>query len=247
MGFLIIIMVLFDVLPTVITEFYEYILFVLNRFVEWIGSQESFLFQNISFSLTAVLLYYIFIISFFKWTELKKIGLLRLMLLTIILFQINLITNKFTAQSKSEFVVFNKSQNTILGFRKGEKLEIYHDLDSAEIVKNNIIKDFVRGSGSQKIYVNNKLKNIYKLNQKKLLVIDSFNVFNIKKINPKYILLRQSPQLNLERVIKTLHPELIIADASNYRNYIEKWERTCHNYNIKFYYTSKKGAFTTSL
>ncbi|GAL69023.1 competence protein [Jejuia pallidilutea] len=57
------------------------------------------------------------------------------------------------------------------------------------------------------------------------------------------MLLRQSPKINLNRLIDSLKPKQIIADGSNYKSYIEHWELICKKRKLPFHQTSKKGAF----
>ena len=90
---------------------------------------------------------------------------------------------------------------------------------------------------------NNSLKPIYILDDKTLLVIDSLGVYNIKSFQPDYVLLRQSPQINLNRLIDSIKPKHIIADGSNYTSYLEHWEVICEKRKLPFHQTSKKGAF----
>jgi competence protein ComEC len=56
-------------------------------------------------------------------------------------------------------------------------------------------------------------------------------------------LLRQSPKINLNRLIDSIRPELIIWDGSNYKTYQERWKLTCEAKKTQFHQTSEKGAF----
>ena len=76
-----------------------------------------------------------------------------------------------------------------------------------------------------------------------MLVIDSLGVYNIKSFQPDYVLLRQSPKINLNRLIDSIQPKYIIANGSNYKTYISQWERVCKKRKLPFHQTSKKGAF----
>ena len=87
------------------------------------------------------------------------------------------------------------------------------------------------------------LKSIYMINHKSLLIIDSLGVYNVKRFNPNYVLLRDSPKVNLNRLIDSINPQLVIADGSNYKSYISRWEATCEKRKLPFYQTGKKGAF----
>ena len=78
---------------------------------------------------------------------------------------------------------------------------------------------------------------------KLLLAIDSLAVYKGITFEPNYILLRNSPRLNLNRVIDSLKPQQIIADASNYKSYLKRWKATCEHKKIPFHQTNEKGAF----
>ena len=44
-------------------------------------------------------------------------------------------------------------------------------------------------------------------------------------------------------MIKTIQPSLIIADGSNYKSYVNRWEKTSSKKQVPFHYTGQKGAF----
>jgi len=44
-------------------------------------------------------------------------------------------------------------------------------------------------------------------------------------------------------MIDSIHPKHIIADGSNYKTYIKRWEATCIKRKLPFHQTGKKGAF----
>jgi competence protein ComEC len=74
------------------------------------------------------------------------------------------------------------------------------------------------------------------------MVIDSFGIYS-KEINPNIVILRQSPKINLERLIQVNHPELIVADASNYKTNINLWKSICIKKKIPFHATAEKGFY----
>jgi len=247
-GILVIILSLLKILPNILAEVYNKVISILNSIVEWVATKESFLFQNISFSQISIVIYFIMIISFFKWVEIKKLNYLKISLMAIILFQLNLIVEKQISSTTNEFIVFNKSRQTVLGNRIGQGLQLAHNLkDSIDVKNESFLKSYLIGSETKLISIKNKVKNIYPLHNKSLLVIDSLGIYNSQNFSSNYILLTQSPNINLDRLIKELNPELIIADASNYKNYISHWKKTCENYNIKFHYTVTDGAFIEKL
>jgi competence protein ComEC len=36
---------------------------------------------------------------------------------------------------------------------------------------------------------------------------------------------------------------MVVADASNYKTYVERWKTSCQLKGIKFHYTNEQGAF----
>jgi competence protein ComEC len=60
---------------------------------------------------------------------------------------------------------------------------------------------------------------------------------------PEIVIIQQSPKINFERMIDLLQPTMIIADASNYKSYVMRWEETCLKKRTPFHYTNKKGAY----
>lgn len=56
-------------------------------------------------------------------------------------------------------------------------------------------------------------------------------------------MLKYSPKINLARLIETINPSQIIADGSNYKSDVNRWENICLEGQISFYDTGRKGAF----
>lgn len=241
LGILVIFLSLINLLSPFIANIYEQIIIILNSVVAVIAKQESFLFQNISFSLFSVLSVYLFIILFFKWIETKNQIIFKYVLIAILVFQSNLILEKYYSSTTNEIVIFNTSRKTALINRKGENIDIDYSNDYPKI--KNSIKNYLIGTNSQVKSIQNSIKNVYSLSTKKLLVIDSLSVYKNLSIEPEIILLRDSPNLNLERLIKEMNPKIIIADASNYKSSVLLWQKTCKKHNIRFHYTVKDGAF----
>jgi len=151
------------------------------------------------------------------------------------------------SHTDDEFILFNKTRQSILGIKKQATLQLHHSLDNKTLKNDMTIRSYLTGSNTTLTSLKNQPKNIYDLNGKKLLVIDSLGIYAIPNFSPDYILLTASPNINLDRVIKTLNPKEIIADASNYKNHVATWQKTCNNNNIKFHYTVKLGAFREKL
>jgi len=68
-------------------------------------------------------------------------------------------------------------------------------------------------------------------------------LYKFTSVKPTMIILRQSPKINLERLLKELNPKIIIADGTNYKSYMKDWEEACLKNKTPFHNTLLKGAF----
>ncbi len=240
-GIGIILLTVLNILPQFIATGYGYIISLMNWFVGWISKQEAFLFKDIPFSLLYVFVSYIFITSIVIFYVKQNFLALKWLLISILIVQFSVI---YTVNRKPEnqFVVFHKSRYTLIGNTVNNTITVASDLDSITKLKTKIITDYTVGNHIKSI-IEDSLHSVYILNTKKILVIDSLGIYNIKSFQPDYVLLRQSPKINLNRLIDSIKPKHIIADGSNYKSYIERWEATCRKRKLPFYQTSKKGAF----
>ncbi|MDU8885178.1 ComEC/Rec2 family competence protein [Yeosuana sp. MJ-SS3] len=239
LGLIIILMALLGVLPSFLARIYESIIRAMNLFIEWVSVHEEFLIKDISFGIIFVITTYLIIASTVRYIKNKSFHNLIYAFVAILFFQATLIYKNIENQQIA-FIVFHKSRKSLIGEKTGTKFIVHHNLDSIE--NNFILKNYCIGNHIKEIK-EDTLKNIYQIADKKLLVIDSLGIYNVKSFKPSYVLLRDSPKINLNRLIDSINPELVIADGSNYISYIERWEETCNKRKLPFYQTGKKGAY----
>jgi len=238
-GIFIILLALLNILPNFLAKIYGSIIHLMNDFVGWISFQEEFLIKDISFEILFVVASYFIIIAFVRLLKRKKFGRLVFLLIAILFGQGIWVLTKMKSNT-DEFIVFHKSRYSIIGTKNNSELHLTHNLDS--LTNNFTIRNYVVGN-NLKLIKEETLKNVYRVNDKTLLVLDSLGIYNVKRFNPDYVLLRDSPRINLNRLLDSIQPKLIIADGSNYKSYIKRWEATCKKRKLPFYQTGKKGAF----
>ena len=238
LGILVIILALTNILPQFVANIYGSIIRFMNNFVGWIANQEEFLFRDISFNWKQLITGYLLIICLVLL--LKKVNAQRVtsFLIAVLIFQGVYIYDRYETGSIQRFIVFQDSNNTLLALHNGHKIVVSKTND----VNNRIITDYKIGNQINAIEFDS-IKSLYSIKNKTLLVVDSLGIYQIKNLYPDYILLTNSTKLNLNRLIDSLQPQLIIADGSNYKSYIEKWKATCLKQKLPFYATSEKGAF----
>ena len=240
-GMITIILAVLNILPPFVAKLYALIISALNDFVTWISNQDVFLIQNISFDKNDLIFTYLCFALIIAFTVQKSFKILLILLIFIVSLQLFYLYKQrvFIGQS---FLVFHKSKHTLLGFGKNKNLEVHHNLNDSLLLIDQIINDYQTGSNLKKISYH-KIDNVYEVNGKTLLVIDSMGIYKHISFKPQLILLRNSPRINITRLIDSLKPELIICDGSNFFSFQQKWETSCKSKNIPFHRTSKKGAY----
>jgi len=241
-GILIITFAIFDILPQFLGDSYSSIIQLMNNFIAWISNQESFIINNISFSLVLMIAFYAFIFITIKWIEKKVYYRFVLALFSLIFIQSIFVFEKYKLKSTNEFIVFNQPKNSSIGYRTGANII----LSSRDLLTLNdyTIKPYLIGTGIDVKLITTTTKNVYKFKNETILVVDSLGIYELNTIKPSIVILQQSPKINLERLLKTLQPKLVIADGSNYKNYAGMWEKTCIKNKTPFHNTMQKGAYT---
>ena len=241
-GIIVIFAGLIGVLPQFLASAYGIIISLMNDFVRWISQQESFLFSSISLSfLKMISLYCILFFGIYFLMNMKSKKLIYF-LCALLFVQSVYVFENHQKKDKKEFIVFHKSRKSVLGIRNGNRLNIFHNLDSVEMTGSKIIQTYSIGENIHPEFYKEPV-SVINFKNKNVLVVDSLGVYKVNGLNNPIVLLQNSPKINLERLIKTTMPSQIIADGSNYKSYIRSWEIICLKLKFPFHYTGEKGAF----
>lgn len=242
MGILVVLLSLFDRLPNFMTVIYNAVIKTMNGIIDWVGKQEGFIIKDIPFDAVQMVLGYLVIHTLVLFLSKPKLKNTIVLLTGIITLQGWSIWNHIQVQKKETLMVLHKSKNTMLLHQKGTALKLYTS-DSKNI--GSLINDYKTSERIQSISYQT-LKNNFNISGKNLYVMDSLGIHPQAK-NQDYILLTQSPKVNLERVIDATNPKMVIADGSNYRSYVSRWKQTCLKKEIPFHSTGEKGYYSFKL
>lgn len=236
-GILVILLALLNYLPSWLADTFSYVIRKLTEFLNWVSSFEEFLIRDISFSIYNLITSIVLVITIYiTWNKFKAKNIIFL-LITIIVLQSSLIyTNQ--KNKNNSLVIFHKTKQTLISLKTNNNLHLYN----SDSIKTNPITTSYKVANFIKSTRVDSIPNLINFKDKSLLIIDSLNVYKHLNFKPDYILLRQSPKINLDRLIKTLQPKKIIADGSNYKSYISRWKESC-KYKKSLFHTTEKGAF----
>lgn len=238
LGILVIALGLFNVLPQILVAGYNFLIKAMNSVIGWVAQQEGFLFQEISFDRIQMLLLYILIFGLVFTLSKPKFKNLALFLLALSGLSAWGLYNQFKFKQQEQLILAHQTKNTVLLYQNGAKLKLYaFNIDAAErIVTDFKISERIISVGYD------KLENSYSLNKKEFFIVNNAAILP-QKVQIDYLLLTQSPKINLTRVIDSIKPKFIIADGSNYTSYVNQWKATCTKKKIPFHYTGEKGAY----
>ena len=241
-GIIIICMSLLNIIPQFLADTYGFIISLMNDFVSFISHQEQFLFKEIAISFLMMLACYFFMFSGILFLIKKKSIRFIYFLVSILVVQSLYYIEDKKAIEKGDFIVFHKSRFSVIAVREGENMNVQYDLDTVKakdikVVKSYRVAEYIKRT--QKVDFNNFIN----FNKQDILFVDSLGIYQLNNLKKPIVILQFSPKINLERLIKIIEPSLIIADGSNYKSYVTKWEITSEKQKTSFHYTGQKGAF----
>lgn len=211
----------------------------MNKVIEWVAQQESFIFRDIPFdSLQLVFSYLLIFTLVYSLTE-KKFRNILAAALCIIALQLWLIYSTVKKGREQKIIVLHKTGTSALLYKKGNYLNI-NCLDSIAVI--NLVKNIVVEENIQKANYKT-LKNSYHIKGQSLLVLNKPEIILQKFLKTDYVILGNSPKINLNRFLDSIKPKSIVADGSNYKSDIPRWKKSCSDRKLPFYYTGEKGAF----
>ena len=238
-GLIIMILAIFHILPQSLASVFGAIIRSMNLFFEWVSGHDQFLFQGISFNMMHLVLAYIGLIACVQFYLHRKYNTLIITCTCIIGFQLINMYDLYHYRHDA-LIVFHNNKHTLVALKHYRHLKVYHNTGSLK--DNNTIVDFAMANQISEVE-EDSLQYLYKFRDKQVLLIDSLGIYQLKSIRPDYIVLCNSPKINLERLIDSIKPYTIIADGSNYRSYVTRWKKTCKKRKLPFHYTNEKGAF----
>lgn len=212
----------------------------MNMFIAWVASFERLVIKDIPFTMLLNILLYAVIFAGVAWLYKKSFRNAAAVLSLIIIFQGVYMLTAQDAQKGSELIVFHNYTGSLIAIKNSTGISVYSN-DSLAADNKNLIA-YNKGAFNQQVK-QKPLKNLLWFKQQKILVVDSFTIYDGMDIKPDVVVLTQSPKINLERMLAKLKPKQIVADATNYKTYTARWAATCRKQKIPFHATAEKGFY----
>ena len=242
LGVVVMVMAFFDFVPYLPMKALEWSIYFMDKIINWVASFQEFIIQNIPMNSFILWTLYGFIIAIFIWLKKPTYSKLIISFVMLLAFQATCLGVKYLTQKEKELIVFNMQKNTLIACRNGKNTTVF---SSDSILKsssqNNLLTSYLVGNFS-KIKSKKLVPNVLFFGGKKILILDSLAIYP-NNIKPDYLIITQSPKLNLERFLQTCKPTTVIADGSNFKSYVKVWKATCEKEKIPFHATAEKGFY----
>ena len=215
----------------------DFILYGMNTLVSVVAKQESFLFTDIPFDYLDALLLGAMVFVLFLLIRKFRLDFLALLVFLSFGFHYSVDSSPYP---DNELVIFHDYQNTLIGIKKNK--DVTYLLDKSQSINQKLIDNYTLNRQIR----NNVSQNLpFGLQWGKdcILIVDEDVLYDFPSMVGCIVLLRNSPKVHLDDLIQRLQPKEIIADGSNYKSYIKRWEQSCKSNGIEFHDTATEGAY----
>jgi len=239
-GLACIAMALLGLLVSPFVELYALLLDGLLNYVNWLSQFKSLVIQGVFFTKPMFLGILILVLSFILMLREFKKFYISVFIVSLLIFTIVSLSEVAETDKLSELIVFHKSRQSIIGFKDGQKFQVFSN-QTSKLVDSYLLNNYKLLHRIDSLEFRS-LKNRLKFKEKTLTLIDSSGVY-LNDIQSDILVLSQSPDIHLEKLIKSIKPKQIVADGNNYRSYVKRWQKTAKNYQIPFHSTFEDGYF----
>jgi len=242
MGVLVIVLALLEFLPDFLVVAYNLMIRTMNQIIAWVAKQEDFVWSNIPFDGLELVLGYALIITLVSTFSKPTFKGVLAVFLAVMALQVWGIAKALATERQEKLFLAHQTKASILVHQIGDHLSI----SSSENAVVDRIKQTYSVANGLETCEQLPLQQHYTIGSKQLYIIDSLAIYPPSP-NIDYLVLTQSPKINLARLLDSVTTKQVIADDSNYTSYVQRWKATCLKKGIPFHHTGEKGAFCFDL
>jgi len=242
LGIVVMVLAALNSIPVFVSKILEWSIYLMNKIINLIASFEQFIIKDIPLHLYLLVCIYIVLFTAIIWFKKPNFNRLVCLLISIIILQLAFFTITWNTENEQELIIFNSNKSTLIAERNGNNVNVIaNDSLLGSIDKNNLLKSYCLGTLSD---IGNKttLKNFLFFRGKTIYVLDSSAIYPVG-INADILLLTQSSKVNLDRLLLTMQPKMVVADKSNFRDFMTRWKESCAKNKIPFHATAEKGYY----
>jgi competence protein ComEC len=242
LGVLVMILAAFNMIPLFLSQLLEWSIYYLNKIINAIASLEQFIIKDIPLHFILLLSGYLLLIAIILWFKKPSFNKLALVLVSILILQFSYFTIEYKIQNEEELIVLNTNKKTLIVERKGANISVYANYRILKTAsQNNLLKSYHIANFSS-LQQQKRLQNFIFFNGKKIFILDSSGIYP-ENVKPDIIVLTHSAKINVDRLLQIMKPQIVVADASNFKSIQKLWKSSCEKQKIPFHATGEKGFY----
>lgn len=228
----------------------HWLIWVMNSFVEHMGSLPFSLWDSLYFSIPQLILLYAAIIGLSFWLLQKTKTGLKAGLIFFIGFMMLRSWSFYQSSQQQKIIVYNVPQHTAIDFINGRE---YGFVGDSILLEDDFLRNFHlkpsrilhRMNLTDSLNTLSTTNNYFLFGDKKILLIDTNYRFEPlpEKIKADIVILSKNPKLYINNLLKSVDCKQIIIDASNSKWKVDKWQQDCSNAGLPCFSVVDKGAF----
>ncbi len=256
-GLVLLIVSPFIIIAKPIAAVFGFLVELLNGSVTWIEHLPYSVIHSAKWEKMELLSLYLFILSMLFFLLGKNKIWLQAGLASFLLLMSFVAYGKNDVQKKRKLVIFNVNRSTAIAVVNGNDAVLFADTSLLK-QKGDIdfhIEPFLKANGSQDekiISLEDSLpfrndfvhegKNRMLANGRKIILADRGFYCGTENERCDILLMEQNTKSGLDTLISRLNPSLVVADGSDSKMKIKKWEDICEKRKVKFYNIQQQGA-----
>ncbi len=239
-GILIMIIAAIGYVPSMLIWGLENCIAAMNFIIAKIASADSFVITNIPLNIYLLLTIYLLLITFFYWIKKPDFYRMAAALAAAVILSIAFLGTHWQHEHLQQWMIFQIRNKTLIVERSGKAASVVADRENLTEYEQRVLQSYLTANYIENVRYESA-SNVRVFKNIKILMVDSTAVYPEAKTD--VLLLTQSPKINLDRLISSTQPEVVVADGSNFRSYKNRWRTTCAKAKIPFHDTSEKGYY----
>jgi len=232
-----------------------WMIWLMNRVIRLFNDLPYSLIENVYADLVTTWILYGMIVFFCGWILYKNKLLLKLSLITLLLFTALHVYSKVKLNQQKKVIVYNIPRHTAVDFIYRSEYLFYGD---SVLEEKGMLLNFHLKPARIACRLQNRMDsigdlvhngNLWKFGKKKLMILDSPVMFEplVQKIYVDALIISKNPKINIAPLLSAIQPSVIVFDASNSLWKIAQWKKECEQLHLSCHSVPDKGAFVLNV
>ena len=240
-GILIVGLSVYMTLPKVVVSFFDAMIALINWVVGTIARVEFAVFTDLFISEIGLVLLYTSIFGLiFLFTQ-KRFPYVFVVLIGVIGLQTERIVENARRNETRQWILFHQSRQTLIGLRRGPDIQLFSEAKD-RVAHRKFLTNYL-GKERLTVSATDTVPSLFQFGSELILVVDETEIYELEQLSQPIVLLRNSPKINIERLICKLQPKQLLADGSNYPSHVANWKKAALANKIPFHFTGREGAY----